>query len=58
MKLLVERIDELEARVKTLEAAAAPKPAEAEPLESKPKEKSSAHPLSKKAPTLEAPKKS
>ena len=28
MKLLVERIDELEARVKSLEAAAAPKPAE------------------------------
>jgi hypothetical protein len=51
MKLLVERIDELEARVKTLEAAAAPKPAEAEAPKAKPKEKA-------KAPTLEAPKKS
>src|SRR6185295_917053 len=51
MKLLVERIDELEARVKTLEAAAAPKPAEAEAPKAKPKEKA-------KAPTLEASKKS
>jgi hypothetical protein len=58
MKLLVERVDELEARVKTLEAAAAPKPAEAEPLKLKPKEKSSAQPAAKNTvPKLEAPAK-
>ena len=51
MKLLLERIDELEARVKALEAAAAPKPAEVEAPKAKPKEKV-------KVPTLEALKKS
>ena len=50
MKLLLERIDELEARVKSLEAAAAPKPAEVEATKAKPKEKV-------KVPTLEAPQK-
>jgi S1-C subfamily serine protease len=36
MKLLVERIDELEARVKTLESSATPQPGEAEVPKSKP----------------------
>lgn len=57
MKLLLDRIDELEARVKMLEGVAAPQPAEAvkpapvEPPKAKPKEKA-------KVPTLEAPAKS
>ncbi len=56
MKLLVERVDELEARIKSLEEAAAPKPADAEPLKLKPKEKSSAQPAVKNTvPKLEAP---
>jgi S1-C subfamily serine protease len=57
MKLLLERIDELETRIKTLETAAAPKPAEeAKPAEVEvPKSKPKAKP---KAPTLEAPAKS
>jgi hypothetical protein len=47
LKLLLERIDELEARIKSLEDAA-PKPADVEPLKLKPKEKSA-------VPKLEAP---
>jgi membrane-associated protease RseP (regulator of RpoE activity) len=50
MKLLVERIDELEARVKSLETAADTKPKDAEIPKPKPKEKSA-------APKLEAPAK-
>ena len=49
MKLLVERIDELEARVKSLEEAAAPQPAEVE-APKKPAAPRAA------APKLEAPK--
>jgi uncharacterized coiled-coil protein SlyX len=49
MKLLVDRIDELEARLKSLEAAAL-KPKDAEAPMPKPKEKST-------APKLEAPAK-
>ena len=50
MKLLVERVDELEARVRTLEAAADPDSAEAAAPKPKPKAKSN-------PPKLEAPAK-